>query len=81
MEVLYSGFDGGGWWLEVEGCQGVGDNRGLPENRPKISQTSWSFCWQWGRERIERKWSLWTMTFVLINQFIWLKFYLVKPPF
>ena len=32
MEVMFSGFDDGGWWLAVSGCQGVEGNWGWLEN-------------------------------------------------
>jgi len=59
MEVTFKGFDDGGWWLGVKGCQG---GQRSPDPAKKLAENSQNWLGvllPWGRERGERKWSLW----------------------
>jgi len=57
---MFSGFDDGGWWLAVLGCQGGQRSPGLAKKLAKKQPKSGSNCCHGGeRDRGERKLSFW----------------------
>ena len=74
MEAMFSGFDGGGWWLVVVGSRGAQRSPGLAERHPN---SGWSWL-PWGREKGERKWSFWVELYFLTNQLVLTEFLTTK---
>ena len=53
MDVMFSGFDDGGWLLMVLGCRGVGGNQGWSKTGRKHQTAARGWGWR-DRERNER---------------------------